>query len=62
MFPGFSFGNVSFHRDEAVGNNRDRIDATLDQEFSEVGMITWGLPAEANFGTCLVRYLYHFWP
>jgi hypothetical protein len=35
----FSGGNVLLDHDKAVGTDRDRIDATVDQEISELGMI-----------------------
>ncbi len=50
----FSGGNVLFDRDEAVGTDRDRVDATVDQEISEFGMIAWRLTTQADRGAGLV--------
>ena len=59
MLPGFGFGDTGLHCDKAVGNNRDRINVTVDQEFSKLWMIAWPLSAEPDLDTCSVSRLYN---
>jgi len=53
MRASFGLGHVLLHGDKAVGDNRDRIDAALDQEFGKLRTIAWCLPAESHFGPAL---------
>ncbi len=51
---GFGSGNSALHRDEAVGVHGHGIDATCDQELSELGMVARRLAAQPDLGAGLM--------